>query len=175
MKCLAWLLALTPLVACAAPTKTELRCRLEDGSIAALQSDRSVDGKRLFVSLDGRTEPAFADMPTTDFVGSLVMAHCQAGALVFAMNYGPPYLKGVVIRRQVGSARLERIDFAEKALPRWLYLGHTGMQLVLPNQGNELAGKLIVYRFDLASGQTEAAQGSNAPPSRRGYQVIRLR
>ena len=132
------LLTLAPLLAWSEPVTVEKRCRLEDGSTALLQSASSIDGKRLFLALDGRTEPAFTDMPTSDFVGELKMAECRSGTLVFALNYGSPYTKGVAIRRRRADRQWERIDFAEKAFPQWLLLGGEGMQLVFPNQGTSL-------------------------------------
>lgn len=179
MNRLACLLTLALSLACgvawAQPGKIEQRCRLEDGSTVLLRSTSSLDGKLLFLELDGRLEPAFSDMPTSDFVGELKMAVCKSKVLVFALSFGSPYLKGVVIRRRSSDKQPQRIDFAEKALPQWLYLGPGGMRLVLPNQGNELSTRFVVYRYDVQGGQPDEATGANKLPNEPGFRLLTLR
>ncbi|MCO8314275.1 hypothetical protein [Pseudomonas mandelii] len=91
------LLATSPVFA--QSPKPIISCLLSDGTRASLVAELSADGKRLFVNLDKKTQPAFTDMPDTDFFGVVIMAKCAPSSLIFALNYGSPYLKGVVLRK----------------------------------------------------------------------------
>ena len=95
--------------------------------------------------------------------------------MIFAFNYGPPYLKGRVIRKNPTNNATEYIDFAEKALPRWLYLSPTEMKLVIPNIGYEVPSKYLIYNFVAGKGQGDEAVGSNTLPDKHGFTVRRLR
>jgi hypothetical protein len=170
---IAVLLASSPVFA--ESPKPIISCLLSDGTRASLLAESSVDGKRLFVNLDKKTQTAFTDMPDADFVGVVVMAKCASSSLVFALNYGSPYSKGVVLRKNPISHSLERIDFAEKALPTYLYLGQKQMRLVFPNIGNEVSTRFLIYDYLSGKGQSEEANGSDIVPVKRGFEVVRLR
>lgn len=159
----------------AAPIKSTISCPLSDGTTVSLLIESSTEGQRLFVNLDQKTQPAFTDMPDTDFVGEVVMAKCASSSLIFVMNYGSPYLKGVVLRKNPATHSIERIDFAEKALPRYLYLGQKQMRLVIPNIGNEVSTKYLVYDYYSGKGQSEEAVGSDVVPTGHGFKAMRLR
>jgi hypothetical protein len=94
--------------------------------------------------------------------------------LVFAISYGPPYLKGVAIRKNPVSHLIERIDFSEKALPRWLYLNASEMQLVFPNIGYEVRGKYRVYQYVVDTGQPTEPVASDGMPGKRGFKVLNV-
>ena len=126
---------------------TQVRsCPLSDGSQALLLAEATAEGNRLHLKIDGTIGTAFTDMPDTDFIGAIALATCVDSSLVFAISYGPPYLKGAVLRKNPVSHRLERIDFSEKALPRWLYVNAREMQLVIPNIGHETTSRYLVDR-----------------------------
>jgi hypothetical protein len=127
---------------------------LADGTPAELKGEsHGSDGVALYVYEGGKTQPAFLDMPNNQFIGNVKLARCVGGALVFALDYGPPYIKGVVIRLNPQSHADERIYFAEKALPRWLYLNDREMVLVVPNFGHETGKRYLVYEFNSRQGQ----------------------
>jgi hypothetical protein len=167
------LLATSP--AFANSPKPIISCLLSDGTRASLLAESSVDGKRLFVNLDKKTQPAFTDMPDADFVGAVVMAKCASSSLIFALNYGSSYSKGVVLRKNPISHSIERIDFAEKALPTYLYLGQKQMRLVFPNIGNEVSTRFLIYDYFSGKVQNSEANGSDIVPAKRGLEVIRLK
>lgn len=149
------------------PTKlrTLVSCKLADGTRAELKTEsHGADGDALFVEEGGKTQPAFLDMPDTQFVGNVALSRCVGGVLVFALEYGPPYLKGVAIRRNPQTHADERIYFAEKALPRWLYLSKQEMLVVIPNEGNESDKKYLVYRFVAGKGQPDASAATDKLP-----------
>jgi len=172
---LPFLLALACDPAFADAPKTLLDCPLSDGSVASLLSTSSEDGQRLSVKIDNHTETAFTDMPDSDFVGEVAMAKCTGSGLIYAMNYGSPYLKGAFIRRHPGSKVLERIDFAEKALPVSLYLNAQQMRLVIPNNGYEIPEKFIVYDYTSPQGKPEEPKGMNVMPDKKGFEIIKLK
>jgi hypothetical protein len=124
--------------------------------------------------MDGKTENAFTDIPGADYVGKLVLSKCLDHILVFAISYGAPYFKGVLIRRTVADGTGHRIDFAEKGLPELIYMNNRETMLVIPNIGHEVASKYLIYRYQQEKGQGEAAVGSDALPAKTGYQVIRI-
>lgn len=161
--------------ASAAAPKVVRSCRLEDGSQALLLASHSIDGKRLSLRVNRKLDAAFSDMPDVDFVGEVMLARCIHGALIYALNYGSPYIKGAVIRKRVGAKAIDRINFAEKALPRWLYLGRSDMRLVVPNIGYEISSRYLVYEFSAQEGQPLEVVGSNSLPVKRGFTVWRVK
>lgn len=162
--------------AASATQLSEVRtCRTEAGSPISLLAEKGLEGSRLYLKLDGQIKTAFTDMPDADFVGTVVMSTCAGHALIFAISYGPPYLKGVVVRRNPVNHAVERIDFAEKSLPRWLYLSPTQMRLVIPNIGNETASKYLIYDFASVKGQSNEPAASNVLPDKHGFNVAQLR
>jgi hypothetical protein len=162
--------------ASAAPIRNIQTCVLEDQSIATLQAQQvpAADGDHFYVSMDGKTENAFTDIPGADYVGKLVLSKCLDHILVFAISYGAPYFKGALIRRTAADETGFRIDFAEKGLPELIYRNNRETMLVIPNIGHEVASKYLIYRYQQAKGQGEAAVGADTLPAKTGYEVIRI-
>lgn len=125
--------------------------------------------------MNGKVGKAFTDTPEYDLVGTVAFSTCVDHVLVFAIRYGPPYVKGVAVRHNPISHATERIDFAEKALPRWLYLSPTAMQLVIPNLGNEGSSKYLVYGLTAEHGQANEASPRDALPDNSGFKVWRMK
>ncbi|MBC8997559.1 hypothetical protein IAI51_13570 [Pseudomonas sp. N40(2020)] len=155
--------------------KTLLACPLSDGTKIALLAISSADGQRLFVKFDGKIETAFTDMPDEDFVGDVRLAKCTGATLIFALSYGSPYTKGVVLRKNPTSRVLERINFAEKALPRFLYLSAEQMRLVIPNEGYEVPEQYLVYDYFSRKHQSDEPQGFDVLPDQGEFTVIDLK
>ena len=169
------LLSLVVLPVAAAQPKPILACPMADGTkVILLAQSHGLDGKSLLLKVDGKTTPAFQDMPDTEFVGEVVLAKCANRAMVFALNYGPPYLKGVALRKNPVSHAKERIYFAEKALPRWLYTSDEEMLIVIPNVGLETDRKYLVYRYDAGRGQPVESSAENARPSVTNHAVTEI-
>ncbi|WP_423391940.1 hypothetical protein [Burkholderia sp. LMG 21824] len=165
----------TPSISDAGALRSIVSCPLEGGSrITLMAKSRGVDGDSLFVQTKGKIERAFLDMPDTDFVGRIVLSRCVNKTLVFALDYGPPYLKGVAIRQNPKTHVEERIYFAEKSLPRWLYSGRQEMLVIIPNEGYETDKKYLVYRYVVGKGQsTESAPTDRLPIAKRNLVEIR--
>ncbi|WDD93609.1 hypothetical protein Bsp3421_003700 [Burkholderia sp. FERM BP-3421] len=146
--------------------RTVTSCTLADGTHATLKAEpHGEDGEALFVDEGGEAKPAFLDMPDTQFVGQIALARCVDGVLVFALAYGPPYLKGVAIRRNPQTHADERLYFAEKALPKWLYLSDKEMLVVIPNIGHETEKKYLVYRYVAGKGQPDESAATDTLPA----------
>ncbi|MES2820108.1 MAG: hypothetical protein V4812_14095 [Pseudomonadota bacterium] len=128
----------------------------------------------LLVQLDGKTELAFQDMPDTEFAGEVALAKCVGNTLLFALQYGSPYRKGVLIRKNPNDHAVERLYFAEKSLPGWLYLNERHMLLVFLNEGYESNKKYLVYRYVAGEGQPSESEATDRRPAQEGYSVIRL-
>ena len=142
-----------------------LSCPLADGSCIALDArSHGLDGDALFVRRGHKTGRAFLDMPETDFVGRIALSRCVGKTLVFVLNYGSPYLKGVAIRLNPVTHVEERIYFAEKALPRWLYSGRREMWVIIPNEGGETDGKYLVYRYSGSKGRPSESTPADRLP-----------
>ncbi len=157
------------------PLRTIKSCTMADGTPVALKAEsHGEDGVALYVDEEGKAQPAFTDMSNTDLVGNVALAQCVHGALIFALDYGPPYRKGAVIRRNLQSHAEERIDFAEKALPRWLYLSDHEMLVVVPNLGGETDKKYIVYQFIAGKGQLEESMATDKLPV-PGHELLPVR
>lgn len=172
-----WLILLCLLAsqAFAAAPQVVRSCRLGDGSQAVLLAKDTLDGKQLSLRVDQRLEAAFSDMPDVDFVGDVVLARCIHGALIYALNYGSPYIKGAVIRKRLAAKAIDRINFAEKALPRWLYLGRSDMRLVVPNVGYEVSSRYLVYEFSARGGQQLEVISSDRKPDGHGFRISRVK
>ncbi|MET3819331.1 hypothetical protein ACVK00_003396 [Burkholderia sp. PvR073] len=165
----------TPTISDGGALRSIISCPLEDGSrITLMAKSHGVDGDSLFVQVRGKTEHAFLDMPDTDFVGRIVLSKCVDKTLVFALDYGSPYLKGVAIRQNPKTHVEERIYFAEKSLPRWLYVGRQEMLVIIPNEGYETDKKYLVYRYLAGKGQpTESTPTDRLPITKRNLIEVR--
>ncbi|WP_241824490.1 MULTISPECIES: hypothetical protein [Pseudomonas] len=109
----------------AEPPKSILGCPLSDGTRVSLLAESTAEGQRLFLELDQKTQTAFTDMPDTDFVGQVVLAKCISSGFIFALNYGSPYLKGVVLRKNPVSHSIERTNRFCREVPAPLALSWT--------------------------------------------------
>ncbi len=177
-------LVVAPALAAAAP-KTLVTCKTgADGkSTFALLGETRVDGTRLSLKLTdaSKTPPqttidkAFTDMPSTDFVGDLVMAKCVEGVLVFALDYGTPYRKGVAVRMRKSDNATQRIDFAEKALPKWLYSNARDLSLVIPNLGGESNAKFLHYVAEADLTKSQTPKETDRLPPKNGFIARPLR
>ncbi|WP_263140902.1 hypothetical protein [Pseudomonas sp. RIT-PI-AD] len=135
---------------------------------------------------DGKADYLYADEdPEEDSRGSSVEIQCAGEdeqVLVLTGEFNSNFLQSVVLRFNSVWGAWERMDFAERAAPEWLYLGQDGMYVVVPNPGrNETPEPYLVYRFDSTKGQdyqahvNEGPQGSDALPERPGYRAIHLK
>lgn len=152
-------------------TRLPMSCELRPGQPAVLKARaHGIEGVSLSTRWQGRDAPAFGEAAGAELVGEVVLAACVQRTLVYALNYGPPYLKGVAWRINPRTRQAERIDFAEKALPAYLDVGPRGMTLVFPNEGGEHDLRYTLYR----SGSAEAEPSDTLPTTGRAVRRYRL-
>lgn len=165
----------TPYPGKEAPPRSVLACTMVDGSRATLlgQPD-GYDRETPMLDIDGETRPAFQDMPAIEYVGHELSAQCLGNTLFFVYERASPYLKGAVVRKNPATHKTEVLIFAEKATPRWLYLGRDGMLAVIPNQGYESDKQYLVYHFPTPAEGVEEPAGSDVLPARDGYDVMEI-
>ncbi|EEK8087548.1 hypothetical protein G3168_004774, partial [Salmonella enterica subsp. enterica serovar Javiana] len=100
-------------------------CKLEDGNRVKLISLRTVDGSTPYLIFDNVIVSAFLD--GTIYSGDIILSKCIHHSLIFALNYGAPYMKGCLITG--GSVSAERkyqpngFCFAERNIPESVWFG----------------------------------------------------
>lgn len=167
------LVLITP-VCTGSPWEVVRTCLSDHGEAIALLSQHTVDGNRFGLRIDGKVVPAFSESGEHEVLGTLNYSACRHRALIFDVSYGPPYRKGVVVRINASSGQLDRIDFAEKAKPKWLYLSKSQIKLVIPNIGIERKGKYLIYDSSTSANAELSPLASDLLPDRRGYKVLEL-
>ncbi|RQH02130.1 hypothetical protein [Paraburkholderia dinghuensis] len=142
-----------------------LSCPLAGGDSATLKVKPSgYEAEDVLVEIKGKTERAFPDDNATSGNDHLVLSACAHGTLIFAVEYGPPYRKGIAIRENPLTKEIERLHFSEKALPLWLYADEKGMLLVIPNEGYETDKKYLVYSYVSGKGEPDESTPMNKLP-----------
>ena len=100
----------------------------------------------------------------------------DARGLLFVGEFAANYPQGIVITYNASIGELERINFAERNFPAWLYRGPLGTMVVIPSGGyGETDKKFVVYRYMAGEGQEEQTEFSDTLPSATGYKVTRVR
>lgn len=111
--------------------------------------------------------------------GSDVHAACvgkKHRAIVVSGAFTANFLQGFVLTRTSAIGKIERLDFAEKNPPEWLYLGADRTLIVLPTYGyGEISSKYVIYRH--VSGAKTAAEpiGMDKLPAVGRFEVIKLK
>lgn len=134
-------------------------CQQKNSTKINLLSKNSLYGDELYIEIDGKISKAFIDFPDFEFVGDIALAQCVNNTLIFALEYGPPYIKGATIRI---TKKVERLDFAEKTLPFLLDTNNKSMRLIFENTGFEDSHNFLIRK-------TGKNSGSNKIPSPKGY------
>jgi len=94
--------------------------------------------------------------------------------MILSGEFTANYVQGFAIRYNTLKKEWERIDFAEKARPQWVYINNQEMMVVIPNIGFEMDKRFIVYRFVAGRGADEESFSSDTLPNSTDYQVIRI-
>lgn len=129
---------------------------------------------------NGVDRPVFADVPDVPdgSRGSSVHAACVgrgAHALVVSGEFYANYLQGFVLTAGQG-ASIQRLDFAERARPGWLYLGKRETKVVMRTDGHgDTSQRYVVYSHVNDRGPDVAATGLDTLPAAEGFEVVRLR
>lgn len=167
------LLLVTP-ICMGSPWEVVRTCLSAHGAVITLLSQDTIDGNRFGLRFDEEIVPAFSENGSYEVLGTLNYSACRHQVLIFDVSYGPPYRKGVVVRINAASGQRDRIDFAERAKPKWLYLNKSRMKLVIPNIGIERKGKYLIYDSAISADTELSPLASDKLPDRRGYTVLNL-
>lgn len=152
-------------------------CNLNNGILAKITSTQDSDGNTRFkLAIDNAVINMFPDGPTHGFPAppDIVLNKCIDGALVYVINYGPPYQVGFLVTGSHNTKGTQTIYFSEKELPTLLYRGKNDIKLIIPNSGNEVPNKFIVYHSNIISGQDEQSGGSDALPDQKSYTITKI-
>ena len=146
--------------------------------VDVLRRHKIYDTYIYYLRINGRREqPVLGD--TEKSRGTHTFLKClgkDTRGLIFSGEFTANYPQGIVITYNSSIGEFERIDFAERNLPAWLYLGALDTMVVIPSGGyGETDKKFVVYRYMAGEGQEEQAKFSDILPSAIGYKVTRVR
>lgn len=120
--------------------------------------------------------PAKFLMVTSCMLGDGTCSTLKAELLVFAVEHGPPYLKGAAIRRNLQADVDERIYSSEKLRLKWLCLSGREMLVVIPNIGHETDKEYLVYQYVAGKRQPDESMATDKlPVSTRALLPAKLR
>lgn len=123
----------------------------------------------------GKTERFFGNAENSR--GMSVRVTCaghRTRALVAVGEFTAAYPQGFVLT--YGSAgHIERLDFAERSPPEWLYLGTKETIIVIPTHGyGETNKKYVAYRRINGSTADAEAEGIDVLPAADRFEVIKV-
>jgi hypothetical protein len=96
-------------------------------------------------------------------------------ALVVTGEFTANFLQGFVLSRNPISGVVERLDFAERRRPGWLYLSPSETDVVIATHGyGETNKKFVVYRHYLGSDAEPQAVPMDELPARAGAEVVKM-
>ncbi|EAO6934681.1 hypothetical protein JIA67_004383, partial [Salmonella enterica] len=108
-------------------------CKLEDGNRVKLISLRTVDGSTPYLIFDNVIVSAFLD--GTIYSGDIILSKCIHHSLIFALNYGAPYMKGCLITGVSVSAERKYqpngFCFAERNIPESVWFGEEHTLIII--------------------------------------------
>ncbi|ECI4631653.1 hypothetical protein [Salmonella enterica] len=148
-------------------------CKLEDGNRVKLISLRTVDGSTPYLIFDNVIVSAFLD--GTIYSGDIILSKCINHSLIFALNYGTPYMKGCLITglsaSTEGNYQPNGFCFAERNIPESVWFGEDHTLIIIKNNNSvgEWRGKYIIY-----DSRGDAAQTFNKLPGTKNYKIYRL-
>jgi hypothetical protein len=123
-----------------------------------------------YISLNGKKNPLLGSLHNS--TGSLMLSRCIGegnGGILVAGEFSSNYIEGSALSYKTN--QVVRVYFAERTLPKWVYLGKTSIKVIIPNEGNEQRGKYLLYSSDHKQQQ---GRGIDTLPSSRGFQVIEV-
>ncbi|MYN30173.1 hypothetical protein [Duganella levis] len=155
-------------------------CRLGSGAAqsVAVMRDSPAASTHIYYLQQGRKRTAFFGT-TEQSRGSSVLVQCVGNkhrALIISGEFTANAVQGFVLTYPFGQASPERLDFAEKSRPGWLYLGSDEMRVVVTTGGyGETNAKYVMYRHVIGQADDEPARAINELPSSAGFEMISLK
>lgn len=119
-------------------------------------------------------KPFFGDRDQSR--GADVRVECvgkKSRVLIVSGEFTANALQGFAIASLAGADAPDRLDFAEKGRPSWLYLAPNEMAVVFETLGyGDSDAKYVAYR---RAGGQDQVEGVDQPPSQEGFDVVDLR
>lgn len=147
-------------------------CKLDSGIEVKLISMQTDDGSIPYLMFDNIIASAFLD--GSILAGDVVLAKCINHSLIFALNYGPPYMKGCLITDLIDDGKKKNhhpkgVCFAERNTPESIWFSEKHSLIIIKNDKNtgEWNGKYIVY-----DSREKEAQSFNHLPDKKNIKFI---
>lgn len=137
------------------PYHRVLSCKMASGANVLLKILHPIDGDKPYLEINGKTSLAFNKDVTYGGVTEVLQIQCIQHTLIFTIDIGSPYPRGFAIRQNPVTHQYERIYFAEKALPHWLYFKNNEWGIIIPNIGYETDKQYLVYTYKRGKNQPE--------------------
>lgn len=145
--------------------------------LAIVRDSKIADTHIYYLQQGGKRAPVLGDPDQSR--GSDVIAECvgkNTRALVVSGEFTANAVQGFVITRPPGSSTPERLDFAEKSRPQWLYLSKHEIIAVVPTLGyGETNAKYVTYRHTIGLPGADRVDATDQLPPASGFEVIKLR
>jgi hypothetical protein len=157
-------------------------CQVANGTsntIKVVRERQIADTYIYTLHYSGKTE-YFFDTPDGSR-GGPVKVICAAGkkerALVVYGEFTANYQQGFALIYNHLTAKIERLDFAEKGPPEWLYLGKNEAIVIAPTYGfGENGGKpYAAYQHIKGRSEDRDPEGVDVPAAPPGYEAIKLK
>ncbi|MCP2010594.1 hypothetical protein L1274_004334 [Duganella sp. HSC-15S17] len=160
------------------PHAAELIRACDIGTRVAIVRDYPMaDTHIYYLRQNGKRTPLFGEPEQSR--GSAVLAECvgkKIRALVVLGAFTANFLQGFVLTYRPESGVPERMDFAEKNRPQWLYLSAHEIIVIIPTYGyGETSSKYAAYHHVPGRTDLDRTDGINQLPSPTGFEVVDLR
>ena len=144
--------------------------------VDAVRDSKIGDTYVYYLRQNDATRPFFEDKDSSR--GASVHIACVGShtrALVVSGEFTANFLQGFVLSRSPVNGLVERLDFAEKNRPSWLYLSPSETAVVIRTNGyGETNKKFIVYRHFTGADTEPQVVPMDELPARAGAEVIEL-
>lgn len=144
--------------------------------VDAIRESRIADTYVYYLRQNGTKRPFFGSKESSR--GSSVHVACvgsKARALIVTGEFTSNFLQGFVLSHNSKTGAVERLDFAEKNSPAWLYLSPSETTVVIPTRGyGETSKKFVVYRHFVGSSAEPQVVSTDELPAKEGADIIKL-
>lgn len=144
--------------------------------VDVIRDSRIADTHVYYLRQNGKNRPFFGDKD--NLRGSAVEIACvgrKARALVVTGEFTANFLQGFVLSLNPKNGKVERLDFAEKNRPTWLYLSPSETTIVIPTNGyGETNKKFVAYRHSFGSAAEAQAVPMDELPAQVAADAIQL-
>lgn len=163
----------------AAAAERVMSCELGDkmsSRVDVIRDSRIADTHVYYLRQNGNKRPFFGDKDSSR--GSSVEIACvgrKARALVVTGEFTANFLQGFMLSLNPKSGKVERLDFAEKNRPTWLYLSPSEATIVIPTNGyGETNKKFVAYRHSFGSTAEAQVVPMDELPAEANAEVVQL-